>query len=308
VTRVDGAPIVSVVICCHNHGRFLRDAVESVRRQTFGPFEVVVVDDGSVDETPTITAGLEGIRCVRQTNQGLSAARNTGWRVSRGRYVVFLDADDRLLPQALQCGLDAALAHPAAAFVSGHYTIIDAEGAQTGIIHPPCVTSDHYAALLRRNYIGMHATVVYRRDTLSRFGGFDASLPACEDYDLFLRVARQAPIVCHPHVVAEYRWHGGNMSRNNALMLRSALSVLARQWPHVRGHRSYEAAYRDGVAFWQRVFGDALLDDVADRVYGGASWPTTLRMLAVGLRHHPRGVARRAVRVARRLVRRGGRR
>jgi hypothetical protein len=98
------------------------------------------------------------------------------------------------------------------------------------------------------------------------------------------------------------------MSRNNALMLRSALSVLARQWPHVRGHRSYEAASRDGVAFWQRVFGDALLDDVADRVYGGASWLTTLRMLAVGLRHHPRGVARRAVRVARRLVRRGGRR
>jgi glycosyltransferase involved in cell wall biosynthesis len=305
VTPAQGGPVVSVVITCYNHGRFLRDAVESVRRQTFGDFEIIVVDDGSVDETPTVAASLEGILCVRQANQGLSAARNAGWWTSRGRYVVFLDADDRLLPQALQSGVDAALAHPEAAFVSGHYATIDADGVRGRINRRPCVTSDHYGALLRSNYIGMHATVVYRRETLSRFGGFDSSLRACEDYDLFLRIARAAPVVCHRDVVAEYRWHGANMSRNNSLMLGSALRVLRRQRPHVREHAAYEVAYREGVAFWQGFFGGALLDDVATRVYGGASWGTTIRMLTVLLRYYPRGVARQAAKVARRLARRG---
>jgi glycosyltransferase involved in cell wall biosynthesis len=306
MTRADGSPVVSVVITCYNHGRFLRDAVESVRRQTFKDFEIIVIDDGSVDETPTVAASLDGIRCVRQANLGLSAARNTGWRASRGRYVVFLDADDRLLPFALQAGVDAALTHPEAAFVSGHYATIDVDGVQGVISSRPCVTSDHYGALLRWNYIGMHATVVYRRETLNRFGGFNPALRACEDYDMFLRIARETAVACHPDVVAEYRWHTANMSRNNALMLSSALRVLRRQWPHVRGHTAYEAAYREGVAFWRGLYGEPLLEDMARRVYGGASWGITIRMLTVLLRYYPRGVARRAVRVARRLVGRGG--
>ena len=299
------SPAVSVVIPCHNHGRFLRDAVESVRRQTFGDFEVIVVDDGSVDDTQAVAAQFPDIHHICQTHQGLSAARNTGWRASRGRYLVFLDADDRLLLHALRAGVDHVMAHPSAAFVSGHYVMIDADGVQVAKRDRPCVTSDHYGALLRSNYIGMHATVVYRREALSQFGGFDPALRACEDYDLFLRMARRAPAVCHPDVVAEYRWHNGNMSRDNALMLRSALGVLGRQWRHVRGHRSHEDAYREGVAFWQRLFGESLLDDVATRVDTGAAWGTTVRMLAVLLRYYPRGLARRVARVARRRGRRG---
>jgi glycosyltransferase involved in cell wall biosynthesis len=300
VKRTDSTPAVSVVIPCHNHGGFLRDAVESVRRQTFDDFEIIVVDDGSVDETPAVAAQLVDVHHIRQTHQGLSSARNTGWRASRGRYLVFLDADDRLLPHALRAGVDHVTAHPAAAFVSGHYVMIDADGVQGAKRNRPCVTADHYGALLRSNYIGMHATVVYRRDAFSQFGGFDPALRACEDYDLFLRMTREAPAMCHPEVVAEYRWHSGNMSRDNALMLRCALDVLGRQWQHVRGHRRYEDAYREGVVFWQRLFGEQLLDDVRTRVDTGAAWSTTLRMLAVLLRYYPGGLARRVARLARR--------
>ena len=301
MTQATLAPIVSVVITCHNHGRFLRDAVDSVSRQTFRDFEIIVVDDGSVDETPTVVANLQGIHCIRQDHRGLSAARNTGWQSSRGTYLVFLDADDRLLPDALQSGVGHVQAHPTAAFVSGHYVMIDADGVQGAKNDSPCVTSDHYGALLRSNYIGMHATVVYRRETLSQFGGFDPSLPACEDYDLYLRIARLAPVVCHPDVVAEYRWHGGNMSRNNALMLGSVLRVLRRQRRHVRGHARYEDAYREGLEFWRRAFGDSLLWETAQGVYSGASWLATMRMLAILLRHYPRGLARGAAKTARRL-------
>jgi glycosyltransferase involved in cell wall biosynthesis len=297
------SPVVSVVITCHDQARFLRDAVESVDRQTFRDFEIVVVDDGSTDETPVVMASLPRVRGLRQVNQGLSAARNAGWRASRGRYLVFLDADDRLLPDALAAGVDAARAHAQAAFVSGHYAMIDGDGARGVVVRRPCVMSDHYAALLRRNYIGMHGAVLYARDTFSRFGGFDGSLPACEDYDVYLRVARTAPVVCHPEIVAEYRWHGANMSRDNTLMLGTSLRVLRRQRAYLHGHRALEAAYREGVAFWQELFGEPLLDDFARRLYGGASWRPTLRMLAVLLRCYPRGLGRRGAKVARRLVR-----
>jgi glycosyltransferase involved in cell wall biosynthesis len=296
------APVVTVVITGHNHGRFLRDAVGSVRRQTFTDLELIVVDDGSTDDTPAVAADLPGIRYIRQEHAGLSAARNTGWRASRGRYVSFLDADDRLFPHAIHVGVRCAAAHPDAAFVSGHFVVIDAAGVQISDRHRPCVTSDHYQALLRANYIGMHAAVLYRRETLERHDGFDPSLPACEDFDLYLRVARQAPIVCHPEVVAEYRWHGANMSLDSALMLTTTLQVLGRQREHVRGNAHLEAAYREGVAFWQRLYGDPLLGEVATRVRTGASWSKTARLLLVLLRHYPVGLAGRTLRFTKRWL------
>jgi glycosyltransferase involved in cell wall biosynthesis len=297
-------PGVAVVITCHNHGRFLRDAVASVARQTLADVEVIVVDDGSTDDTPSVAAELPAIRYVRQDHAGLSAARNAGWRASRGRYVSFLDADDRLLPQALAVGTACAAAHPDAAFVSGHYVVIDAEGRRTSDHRRPCVTSEHYRALLRSNYIGMHATVLYRRETLERHDGFDVTLPASEDYDLYLRVARQAPIVCHPEVVAEYRWHGANMSGNSALMLCSTLRVLGRQREHVRGHSALEQAYRDGGTFWRRLFGDPLLDELGARVRAGGPWGTAARLLWVSVRYYPLGLVRRTGRFMRGLLRR----
>ncbi|MGH7367268.1 MAG: glycosyltransferase [Candidatus Rokuibacteriota bacterium] len=297
-----GRDLVTVVITCHNQARFLRSAIDSVREQTVTDHELIVVDDGSTDETAAVVASAPGIRSIRQTNQGLSAARNAGWRAGRGRFVCFLDADDRLLPSALRAGLACATDQAGAAFVSGHYVVINAAGVQTSARHRPCVMADHYQALLRSNYIGMHATVLYRRETLERHRGFDPSLPACEDYDLYLRVARREPVRCHPEVVAQYRWHGTNMSRDSALMLRTALQVLDRQRAHVRGDAAQRQARRGGVAFWRRLYGEPLLDEVSRRVRARAPWSETARMLVVLLRCYPLGVARRAARVARRRL------
>lgn len=289
-------PLVSIVITAHNHGRFLRDAIGSVLCQTFTDRELIVVDDGSTDDTTAVATAFPDVRYIHQNRAGLSAARNTGWRASRGRYVSFLDADDRLLPEALRIGVTCAAANPGAAFVSGHYVVIDAAGLQVSGRHRPCVKSDHYRRLLRGNYIGMHATVLYRRETLEQHGGFDTSLAASEDYDLYLRVARQSAIVCHPEVVAQYRWHGGNMSLNSALMLTATLRVLDREREHVRGQPALERAYREGVRFWRRLFGEPLLDELGTRIRSCAFWPSTARLLAVALRYHPRGLARRATR------------
>ena len=95
-------PLVSVVIPCYNQAHFLGEAIESVFKQTYKHFEIVVVDDGSTDNTSEVARRYSGIRCIEQVNQGLSAARNTGIRESKGEYLVFLDADDRLYPIALE--------------------------------------------------------------------------------------------------------------------------------------------------------------------------------------------------------------
>ena len=94
--------------------------------------------------------------------------------------------------------------------------------------------------MLRFNYIGMLATVMYRRSVLEVVKGFDTSVAACEDYDLYLRITRLHPIIWHGNVVAEYRQHGSNISSDPELMLKSSLKVLRRQWKFVRGKRRLE--------------------------------------------------------------------
>src|SRR5829696_8499022 len=113
----DGTPLVSVVIPCYNQAHFLGEAIESVLSQSYRHFELIVVDDGSTDETSEVASRYEGVRLIRQENQGLSGARNTGIGHSGGEFLVFLDADDRLLLGALEAGLRCFEAHPEYALV-----------------------------------------------------------------------------------------------------------------------------------------------------------------------------------------------
>jgi len=121
--------LVTVVIPCYNQARFLGEAIESVLAQSYRNFEVIVVDDGSTDKTSEVAGRYEGVRLIRQENKGLAGARNSGLAKSQGEYVVFLDADDRLLPKALEVGLGCFDSHPECALVSGHTRFINADGS-----------------------------------------------------------------------------------------------------------------------------------------------------------------------------------
>src|SRR5215217_8951250 len=112
---------VSVIIPCYNQAHFLSEAIQSVLAQSYPHFEIIVVDDGSTDTTSQVASRYPEVRCIRQNNQGLSGARNSGFAQSKGSYLVFLDADDRLLPGALETGLECLKAHPECAFVSGRF-------------------------------------------------------------------------------------------------------------------------------------------------------------------------------------------
>jgi glycosyltransferase involved in cell wall biosynthesis len=247
-------PLVSVVIPCYNYAHFLSDAISSVLAQTIRDYEIIVVDDGSTDDTPAVARQFGSrVRYHRKPNGGLAAARNTGTKLSRGQFILYLDADDTLLPTALETGIALLEERPSCAFISGANQMI-----VRGEIHLPSpkrVTGDHYSALLRGNYIQMPGSVLYRRNLVSAEGGFDPSLDPLADYDLYLRLARRHPVFHHDKLVGIYRVHNANMSADNFLMLRYSLRVLFSQWPYARNDRHLQRAFLAGMICWLRIYG-----------------------------------------------------
>jgi glycosyltransferase involved in cell wall biosynthesis len=245
-------PLVSVIIPCYNYGHFLAEAIESVRRQAYPAKEIVVVDDGSTDTTREVAARYPEVVYLYQENQGLSAARNTGTRQSKGSYLVFLDADDWLFPEALATNVRYLQQHPQAAFVAGAHTCVyttgDAPTKKNAII-----ASDPYLSLLSRgNFIAMIAAVMFTRWSLQQ-AAYDASLVNCEDYDIYLQITRHHPIVQHNTQLAAYRIHAKAMSAEASPMLSGALKVLNRQRANLREPTEIEAYYR-GVHFWNTYY------------------------------------------------------
>lgn len=280
-------PLVSVIIPAFNPGPYLAQAVESALAQSHRPIEVLVVDDGSTENVEAVVRRWPEVRYLRQPNRGVSAARNLGARESRGEFLVFLDADDRLLPHAVSTGLGRLASRPAAALAAGLCRPIAADGRRLPFRQQPEVRRDPYQEMLEANFIWMPAQVLYRRQAFEASGGFDSSVNASADYDLYLRVTRVAPIVCHRREVAEYRFHERNMSGNKALMLASTLQVLARQWPHVRSRSAYRQSFRKGRRFWQEYYGSGLVEEIRAGIRTPHARYRALRDGVVLLRHHP---------------------
>ncbi|WP_187264256.1 glycosyltransferase [Pontibacter beigongshangensis] len=220
-------PLVSVIVPCYNHGKYLRYAINSIWQQQYPNIEIIVVDDGSIDNTRVVAANLDGVTYVYQENQGLSAARNLGVKHAKGEFFVFLDADDWLLPKAIEINATYLLKDKQLAFVSGAHVKVYV-GA--GLIKEEKwdIHANHFEQLLQGNYIGMHAAVMYRRWVFQEVE-FDVGLRSCEDYDLYLKIARKHPVKHHVQKIAAYRLHDTNMSGNIPRMLASVLLVLDRQ-------------------------------------------------------------------------------
>jgi glycosyltransferase involved in cell wall biosynthesis len=287
--RVDekSKPLISVVIPCYGQAGYLDDAIESVLAQTYTQVEIVVVDDGSPDNASRIAQRHPGVRCVRQENRGLAAARNSGIRESEGELLVFLDADDRLMPRALELGVEELRRHPEAAFAFGRYRKIAADGSDVAGDVQPRPDESPYAVFLRYNYAGIPATGIYRRSALEQVGNFDETAPGAEDYALGLRLAREFPVRPHEAYVAEYRQHGGGMSRETATMLTMTQRVLRSQRRHVRRDRSLRESYRAGRRFWREYYGVPLAAQVRED-FANHEWRNGLRGVGSLIRRDPR--------------------
>lgn len=243
-------PLISVIIPCYNHAKYLKNAISSILEQDSPSVEIIVVDDGSTDNTYEVSSKLD-VKYIRQNNLGLSAARNKGIEHSKGEFLVFLDADDWLLPGALKKNFSYLITNPEAAFASGaHKKVYEIDGIT--INDSTTVEKDHYLRLLQGNYIGMHAAVMYRRWVFQDFM-FDTSLKMCEDYDMYLKVARIYPVIHHRHKISAYRLHGKNMSDDIPKMLNAALYVLKRQKSYLNTNKE-KKAYKKGIRSWNNYY------------------------------------------------------
>jgi glycosyltransferase involved in cell wall biosynthesis len=223
-------PRVSVVIPTYNRARLLVEAIDSVLAQNYPRLEVIVVDDGSTDETPAVVAGYgTAVRFFRQANAGAAHARNRGIELATGELVAFLDSDDLYLPGKLLEQARQFQADPALVMVYGWFSILDDQGRTR--LGRRCGLSGRIGrALLSRCMQGPVATptVMVRRDALQAVGGFDETMHLSEDIDLWCRLARRGPVGLIPRVLVEVRRHAGNLSRGpgRKRYLAAALRIL----------------------------------------------------------------------------------
>lgn len=263
-TQPSYQPLVSVVITTYNHVRYIREAIESVRAQQYPAVEIIVVDDGSTDETASLVGALAGVTYVHQSNKGLPAARNTGIDHCRGAYIVFLDADDWLLPNALAVNAAILSSDKALAFVAGAHQFYD---ERTRDVRPVVKDpgEDYYCSLLEGNFIGMHAAVMYQRWVFDEFR-FDPALANCEDFDLYLQVVRKYPMKYHKEILAVYRIHGANMSGDSMKMLEGAYRVYDKHRASIRSPKELACLEKGRLNFCE-FYMTALENSLYTRLY-----------------------------------------
>ncbi len=241
-------PLISVIIPTYNYAQFLPKAIGSVLQQSYPNIEIIIIDDGSTDHTSQVIPAHPAIKYFYQKNKGLAAARNAGIDHSHGSSLVFLDADDWLEKDGLFLNFKALQAHQEIAFISGNYKFLRADSGRVEKITVN-VTDHHYEHLLKCNYVGMHATVMFQRWALEHFR-YDESLRACEDYDLYLRITRQFPVMHHQEFIATYYFHSCGLSHNYKLMIDALSAVMKKQAPFIMS-AGEKKAYALGLLQWK---------------------------------------------------------
>jgi glycosyltransferase involved in cell wall biosynthesis len=256
---------ISVIIPTYNYARYLRDAIDSVLAQTVAPLEIIVVDDGSTDDTPQVLAAYgEKIRAIHQSNLGVAAARNTGLAAARGECIAFLDSDDLWLPRKLELQIarlesdpSLGLVHCGAETFDGEATLDVLEGME-GWVGEAILRLDRMVIPVPGSGILLPKRII------GEVGDFDVRLPPSDDWDLCYRVAARYPIGFVPEVLVRYRLHGGGIHLNipkmeNAMLL-SLGKAFASPDPGVQALRrhSYGRLHRilAGCYFQQRKLRD----------------------------------------------------
>jgi glycosyltransferase involved in cell wall biosynthesis len=257
---MNSSPTVSIVIACYNSARFLGEALDSVLAQTYRPkVEIVAVDDGSTDKTADILAQYPEVRYVYQRNQGVSAARNLGFQESTGEYLLFLDHDDRLLPEAVATLVQLLEHRPDYAIAVGEHRYIDSHGQVTRLSTKELDgNNDLELKLLEHNFIETPGSCMVRRSALLEVGVFDDSIEGGEDYELSLRLARRYKIAGTSTVVSDYRRHDNNTTGNSAMMLRTVHLVIEMERPHLGEDRTKLERLRSCARRTSRLYGRPL--------------------------------------------------
>jgi len=224
---------VSVVIPAYNYAKYLGETLTSVFAQTYAPEEVIVVDDGSTDQTRRVVQGFSDprLRYIYQSNQGLSAARNTGIANARYPYVTFLDADDVWFPELLETAMQrfSQLPQEFGVVATGWVRItmdgqfIDRPNDPRKMLGSREIKASDIAVRTRF----LSSGIIVRREVFEQVGGFNTTLRSSEDREMWIRIARKRRIYFTQEPLAKIRRHGKSMSRNADRMRTNMRKVLA---------------------------------------------------------------------------------
>ena len=279
-------PEVSVIIPNYNHTRFVTAAIDSVLQQSYRDVEIIVVDDGSTDDSAAVIARYGArVRYIYQQNQGLGAARNTGIKAAAGRFVGLLDADDAWLPSYLAHMMTLVARHPDAAVYYANARYMDVNGVEMpGLVTGATVAPDQvYAQLLRANFL-IPSTILLRRDVVMAAGLFeqqDRAMHGCEDWDLWLRLAPHHRFVGAYTPLVRYRVHGGSLSAGVDKMQRAARAVVEK---HVGVDDGRPAAWSEPK---RRAYGGLYRYDALTSVQRQGDWDAAAGYLARALAIDP---------------------
>lgn len=226
-------PTVDIIVPAYNAAKFLPAALDSVEAQTFEDWRIVLVDDGSTDNTPEIVAPYierlgAKLKYIKQPNAGLPAARNTAIRNSDSEFLALLDSDDVWLPCRLAESLKYFDGRPDVGLAHGFIDRIDAEGS---IIETFARTQKHgegwIAPYIYTREVNLPCpTITFRRKAVEEVGLFDESMRATEDRDMWFRIALRYQVVTVPVVIAQYRVSPNAMTTDTDRMLRAQLQFI----------------------------------------------------------------------------------
>lgn len=240
-----GEPLVSAIVPAYNAAKTITETLHSVRAQTYRHLEILVIDDGSKDETVSIAEAQAAedprIRLIKQPNGGVAAARNTGIRAARGEFVAPIDADDIWAPTKIARQVERVRANANATLCYTWWACIDHRGRVTGYGGRHTAHGDALPEMCRTNLVGNGSGAMMRKDAVIAAGLYDSSLRArgaqgCEDYKLYLALAAAGDVEVVPEFLTGYRTLPDNMSSDVAQMCRSHLIVIEEfraQHPHL---------------------------------------------------------------------------
>jgi glycosyltransferase involved in cell wall biosynthesis len=234
----DGGPLVSVVVPAFNAATTIGWTLDSIARQTYRRLDVVIVDDGSTDDTNSVVRRFcvndSRMRLIEQPNSGVAAARNAGIGASKGDFVAFIDADDLWHPTKIERQLRALLEQdPDVALAYSPFRVIDGDGNVMASAKRQDASGWVLDRHLRTNIVGNGSSILVRKSVLQEFGGFDPWLrqqgaEGCEDLLLQLRIASRYKFCEVPEYLVGYRRHGRSMSADRDRMTRSGMLAIRR--------------------------------------------------------------------------------
>ena len=229
-TALDG-DLVSVIIPNFNHAQYLGEAIRSVLDQEYRHFEIVVVDDGSTDNSRKVVAQFgDQVRYIWQENQGLSAARNTGITAAKGAYIGLLDADDMYEPDFLSSLVSVLEANPGADGIYCGYRFVDHLNNPLPQVEARLIPHGQlFQALLDGNFLVPESMLV-RRHCYENVGLFDETLRACEDWDMWLRITSRHKIIGTSQVLTRHRILPGSMSADPIRMFNNRMAVVEKHF------------------------------------------------------------------------------